>query len=138
MSLSDVLTGMVNALRGMDGLVRAYDNPPEALTEFPCLVVYAWRGEQKVISYGFGQSFHTIRVEVYLSRTLLPQAHTAALPWPKRIMDAMAADQRLGGACDAIVWPVSYQVGALSYGSETFLGVRYEIRVKVDEEVTTG
>jgi len=129
--LQAAIAGAGAALAGMEGLARWHDDPPESLSEFPAGMVFSVSGEITAVSDGFDRGLHTLRVVVYLSRTVLPAAVDAAKVWPYRIHNTLKADQTLGGTVRAVVWPMSYRVGPLLYGSETHFGVAADVVVKV-------
>lgn len=134
--LEDVLTALGAALNGMSDLERWYDDPPESINEFPCGMAFLTSGELTTVSSGLARGLHTIRVAIYLQRQVLPDAAAAAKPWPYRVFRALAADQRLGGACDAMVWPVTYRVGPMQYGRDVHFGVALDLTVKVNSAET--
>lgn len=130
-ALEDAVGAVGTALAGMSGLVRWYDDPPEALNEFPCGMTFVSSGEITAVSDGFDRGLHTIRIGVYLARTVLPEAVDAAKVWPYRIHNALKADQTLGGTVKAVVWPLRYRCGPMVYGSETHFGVAADVVVKI-------
>lgn len=133
MSLENVVAALVTAAGGMTGITRAYADPPESISEFPAAIVYAYRGELSVASYGVGKSLHTVVVEIHHSRQVAPQAINDAKVWPDRLLAALYADQTLGGAVDGIVWPVTYRATPIRYANEVHYGVRFEVTVKTME-----
>ena len=111
----------------LTGIVRVYDDPPESLSEYPCAIVYGFRGNYEDNAAG-GRSFHTVVIEIHHSRQVLPEAADAAKVWPDRMF------ARLKAATDLhIVWPMAYQLGSIGYANETHYGVRFELQVKVNE-----
>lgn len=126
-----IIAALLDTLGSVTGIVRAYDDPPEALNEFPCVIAYAFTGELNVMSAGLGKELHTLVVEVHHTRQLLPQAIDAAKVWPRRVLTALNDDLTLGGTVDAVVWPVRYRAGRLAYAEEVHYGVRFEVTVKV-------
>ncbi len=127
MSLDAVIDTMRAHVAALSGLKRVYDDPPESLSEFPCAMVYAARGTMEANAAG-GRSFHTLYIDVYESRTVLPEAMDRAKVWPDRMY------QRLKAATDLhIVWPMSYRAAPIEYNSVTHYGVRFEVQVKVNE-----
>jgi hypothetical protein len=120
----DTLRGYVSGLTGMR---RVYDDPPEAMSEYPCAIVYVLRGNYEANAAG-GRSYHTLITEIHHTRQVLPEAMDAAKVWPDRMFAA------LKGVTDLdIIWPMAYQAGGLQYGSEQHYGVRFEVQVKVNE-----
>lgn len=131
MSLETAITGLRDALANLEDLERMYDDPPEGLSDFPAAMVYSRSGELTGISAGLSRNLHTLIVDIYESREVLPSAIHSAKRWPDRVMAALRADEQLGGAVSAIVWPVRYRSGPMAYGRATHYGVRFEVTVKV-------
>jgi hypothetical protein len=134
MSVDAALSGLNARLDTIAGL-HVHANPPESLNEFPCSITYMSSGEMTQASHGLARSLHTLVAEIYIQRTLLPQAMDEARMWPDAIYAALAADQTLGGAVDHIVWPLRYVARPASYGNieSVFYTVRFEVTVKVIE-----
>ena len=130
MSLEAEIAKLRTHLGNLAGLRRVYDDPPESMSEFPCGIAFALRGNYEFNAAG-GRSLHTLIAEIHLARQVLPQAVDAAKVWPDLLY------QELKGADDMhVVWPFSYQAAALQYGanaSEVHYGIRFEVQVKVNE-----
>ena len=133
MGLEAVIRALVSAAGGMTGITRAYDDPPESISEFPAVVVYAHRGQLSVPSSGTGKGLHTVVVEVHHSRQVLPQAINEAKVWPGRFLSALHDDLTLGGSVSGVVWPVVYRATPIRYATEVHYGVRFEVTVKTME-----
>jgi hypothetical protein len=133
MALTDVIDQYVTAFGAMTGLQKCYSDPPEAMTEFPCAIVYVTSGEMSVGSQG-AVSFHMVNLEIHHSRQILPDAVDAAKVWPERVLHAihtnMVAD-RFGGEVSAIRYPLTYDALALMYANETHYGMRFRIDTKI-------
>lgn len=127
MTVAALIDETVAALRtiGSDTL-RIFEAAPESMSEFPAAIVYPWEGEMTPNPAG-GRSFHTLRIEVHQSRTLLPVAITAAEVWPDVVMGAIKA------MTAHIVWPIKYRCGPIEYAGEKHYGVVFEIQIKVNE-----
>jgi hypothetical protein len=74
-------------------------------------------------------------VDVLSSRQNLPQSVSESKAWPDALMAGLRADETLGGAVSAIVWPVLYEATAIQYNSLTHYGIRFEVTVKIMEAV---
>lgn len=131
MSLEGAVDGLREALAGLTGLGRAYEDPPEGLNDFPALMVYSRSGELTGISAGLSRNLHTLIVDIYESREVLPAAIHRSKRWPDLVMATLRLDETLGGSTSAIVWPVRYRSGPMTYGKATHYGVRFEVTVKV-------
>ena len=127
MSLETIIDTLRTHVENLTGLERVYDDPPEAMNEFPCAIVYAFRGTYEPNAAG-GRSFHTLVTEIHQSRQVLPEAMDAAKVWPDRFY------AELKGATDLhIVGPWTYIATGLQYATEMHYGVRFETQVKVNE-----
>ena len=139
MALDNVIDEYVAAFGAMTGISKCYSDPPEAMTEFPCAIVYAQSGEMNVTA-GRAISIHVVILEVHHSRQILPEAVDAAKVWPDRVLNKiyteMASDS-FGGYVAAIDWPMTYDALALIYGAETHYGMRFRIPTKVITDPTT-
>ncbi len=127
MSLDTVIDNLRTHVGHLAGLARVYEDPPEAMSEFPGAIVYPFRGNYEFNAAG-GRSFHTVIVEIHHSRQVLPQAVDAAKVWPDRMYAELKTATDLH-----IVWPFNYTAAPLQYGSEVHYGVRFEVQVKVNE-----
>jgi hypothetical protein len=127
MALAAVIDTLRTHVSGLTGMRRVYVNPPESMGEYPCAIVYGLRGSYEANAAG-GRALHTIVVEVHHSRQFLPDVVDAVKVWPDRMYTKLKTVSDLH-----IVWPMPYQLAALSYANETHYGARFEITVKVNE-----
>lgn len=134
MSVSAVIAGLNTRLGTIAGLT-VLANPPESINEFPSSIAYHLRTETWNSASG-GYSLHTIRVEVYEARQVLPQAVDRAKAWPDSVRTAVKADETLAGQATAILWPMRCESTPLRYGGQdnVYFGVRFEITYKVNEQ----
>ncbi len=135
MSLSAAITALVTVAGGVSGVVRVYTDPPESISEFPAALVYAERGTLEGISSGLSRNIHQVRIDILSERTQLPQAVNEAKAWPDSVQSRLRADETLGGAVSAIVWPVTYEAIAMQYNALTHYGMRFVVPVKIMEAV---
>jgi hypothetical protein len=133
MALSPVIDALVTVAGNLSGIVRAYADPPESISEFPAAVVYAQRGALGTASAGMGRNLHTIRIDLYTSRTQLPEAVNSARAWPDVLHAALADAPTLGVSGCTIDWPVTYEAIAAQYNNLTHYGLRFEVTVKIVE-----
>lgn len=131
MSVANVITGINTQLDTISGLVVLSD-PPESINQFPSSIAYHYRTETYNAAFG-GYSLHTIRVEIYEARQVLPQAVNRAKAWPDSVRTAIKADESLGGAATGVIWPMRCESMPLRYGETVYFGVRFEITYKVNE-----
>ena len=130
MSLQTIITNTRTMLGTVSGLVRIYADPPESINEFPSAIVWASRGELHSASDGFARNFHTIMIQVYHNRQVLPEAIDAAKVWPGLVHTAITADPTLGGAVMHVTYPIRYSCQPLRYGDREHYGVSFEMTVK--------
>ncbi len=135
MSLTAAITALATVAGGVSGVVRAYSDPPESISEFPAALVYVDSGTLEGVSSGLSRNLHTIRIDILSSRQQLPQAVSEARVWPDSVLFRLRADETLGGAISGIVWPVRYTALALQYNNLTHYGLRFEVPVKIMEAV---
>lgn len=135
MSLASAISQLVEIANDINGVKRAYSDPPESISEFPAAIVYAGRGTLEGISSGLARHLHTIRIDILSSRQQLPQAISEAKGWPDALMTGLRADETLSGSVSAIVWPVNYEATAIPYNALTHYGMRFEVTVKIMEAV---
>lgn len=127
MTIAATVDAMVTHVQALTGLKRVFDDPPDSMSEFPCAVVYALRGE---MGHRIGKGVcasgeHVIVVEIHHARQVLPQAVAASQTWPDQLFAQM-----LGSSTLNVQYPVRYEAGALEYNKETHYGVRFEITVR--------
>jgi len=131
MNLTQAISALVTVASGLSGIVRAYDDPPESISEFPCAMVYAEAGILNAEGTNLGRGTHTIRIDLYASRTQLPQAVNTSRGWPDALHSALATNERLGGSASIIEWPVRYQAVSMQYNNLTHYGMRFEVTVNL-------
>lgn len=132
MSLPTIIANLRTTLAGIDGLVRVYDDPPESINEFPSAIVWSGNGELNIVSDGLARDFHTILIQIYQSRQILPDAMDAVKVWPERVRAAIHADHTIGGSVAHYVQPIRYRCGPLRYGNTEHFGVSFELQVKFE------
>lgn len=128
--LQEALTALGTALRVMPGLTRWYDDPPESLNEFPCGLAWISQGEITVQG-DWVKGLHSVNVDIYHSRQVLPDVIDATKVWPYRLSDALRADMLLGGKVTAIVWPFNYRCQPMPYGEAMHYGMRATVTLKI-------
>jgi len=135
MSLAAAVTALVTVAGGGSGVVRAYSDPPESISEFPAALIYAQSGTLEGVSRGLSRNMHQVRIDILSERTQLPQAVNEAKAWPDSLLGRLRADETLGGAVSGIVWPVTYEAIAMQYNALTHYGMRFVVPVKIMEAV---
>lgn len=134
MSLTTAIAGLRTAVATVTGLTRVYDDPPESISEFPCAMVYVESGVYTDTPAG-GYGMHTLIVDIYESRTVLPQAVNNAKQWPDKLRTVILTDRTLGGTVSHIgdaVQFFSYRALPLPYNDNVHYGMRFRVPVKVN------
>lgn len=136
------LDATVDAARGVVATItqlkRVYDDPPESINEFPSAIVWASEG---VLSFGtadLGRNYHTLYIDIFNARQVLPQAIDAAKAWPDLVYSAFST-----AIANSTVYVVNtdgrasitYRMGPLRYNAVDHYGVRFTVRMK---EMTAG
>lgn len=135
MSLTAAISALVTVAGTVSGVVRAYADPPESISEFPSALVYAQSGTLEAVSSGLSRNLHAIRVDVLSSRQQLQQAVAESRDWPDSLLTQLRADETLGGVVSGIVWPVTYEAMSMTYNNLTHYGLRFVVTVKIMEAV---
>lgn len=131
MTLPAACDNLATLFTGMTGIARVYGDPPDSVNELPALLVYPSSGTLEAVSGGLNRGLHVVSVDVIQARQVMASAVNLATEWPERVFAVLQANPTLSGAVDAIVWPVSYRIMPMRYGSDTLFGARFEIRVKI-------
>lgn len=133
MTLEAAVNAMVVAVRTLDGLKKMYNDPPESLSEFPCGLAYIDSGEYIAGPSSHGN--HIIIVDIYESRSILPQSVDRAKQWPDKMQALLAANLTLTGTASHVGNRdrfFSYRAMAMQYNDMIYYGVRFTIPVKVN------
>lgn len=133
MTLVAAVNAMVVAVRTLDGLKKMYDNPPESLSEFPCGIAYIKGGEYVAGPVSHGN--HIIIVDIYESRSILPQSVDRAKEWPDKMRTLLRDNLTLTGTASHVGNQsrfFSYEAMAMQYNDMLYYGVRFQIPVKVN------
>lgn len=137
MTLAATVAALRTVVDTIDG-VRVYPNPPESINEFPSAIVYSASGEMQFGSSGLTRNYHTLNVDIYLARQILPQAIDAAKAYPD-LMYTAVSNAYSASTIDIVDTngraAISYRTGPMNYNNITHTGIRFTIRLK---EVVTG
>jgi len=138
MTVAAVLTQLSVVEADITGVVRAYDETPESLSEFPCFVNYPRRGTVTPAPGSVSRAIkgiHTVVCELHITRQNLPTAEGTARPFIDRFCKKVFADPKLGNTVDTVN-EIRYEYGRLDFGGEQHLGVRFEVDFKLQESVS--
>lgn len=133
MTLEAAINAMVVAVRTLDGLNKMYNNPPESLSEMPCGMALIESGEYIAGPVSHGN--HIIIVDIYDTRTILPQSVDRAKGWPDKMRTLLAANITLNGTVSHVGNRdrfFSYRSGVAVYNDALYFRVRFLIPVKVN------
>lgn len=159
MAISDWMPTLITKLGAITGLaangtqphrVRSYADLPASLMELPTMIVLPLRATHQYSAGGPAVWVHELQATLYVAGGVLPEGFETALPYIKRVRDAMAAAVTLTG----LSWsggrvshwlpltdaPFYEGPGRVTYagadGSEReYLGIIFRMEVK---EVETG
>jgi len=132
MSLATTITALRTVIDTIPNL-RVYADPPESINEFPSAIVYSLDGTYQLGSADLTRAYHTLIVDIYHARQMLPQAIDSAKAWPDLVYGAIR-DAMTAGTLDVVATggrsEVNYRTTPLPYGEIMHFGVRFTIRLK--------
>lgn len=132
MSLSTTITALRTVIDTIPNL-RVYADPPESINEFPSAIVYSLDGLYQLGSADLTRAYHTLIVDIYHARQMLPQAIDSAKVWPDLVYGVIRT-ALTDGALDVVATggraEVNYRTTPLPYGDIMHFGVRFTIRLK--------
>ena len=126
----------VQALVGaISGIREAPDEPPETMAVFPFAVAYVTGGRWDSISAGWAIGYHTIALELHVSRVDLPRDVQEAMAYSESVANALIGDITLNDTVETIT-SINYTFGPIGWATVPTLGWRYEIEVKQTQTIT--
>ena len=137
MTITTALTQMASILETNTDAVRAYANPPESLSEFPCFVIEWQEGDLTLATAGdLSNDLLTATVALYTNRQVLPIASSAARPFIVAVRDTLTGNASLNSTALSVETIRFTGPGALEYGDQTYMGIRFEVDVRFKNAVT--
>lgn len=134
MTIEAAINALNTVVADIDGLRRVYVDPPESINEFPCAITYIGEG-----TYSGGGDvtigLHTLILDIYEKRTILPQAVDQAKQWPDKVLAALRASLDLTETVSHVGnrdYFVRYRAQPMQYNDTTYYGVRFWIPVKLN------
>ncbi len=125
----DTLRTIVDTIPGL----YVYADPPESVNQFPSAIVYSRNGVMQFGSSGLTRNYHTLAVDIYHARQLLPQAIDSAKVWPDLMYTAINAAMQ-SGTIDVVSEngraEISYITGPMKYNAIEHFGMRFTVRMK--------
>jgi len=132
MSLATTITALRTVIDTIPNL-RVYADPPESINEFPSAIVYSLDGVYQLGSADHNRTYHTLIVDIYHARQMLPQAIDSAKAWPDLVYGVIR-DALTAGTLDVVATggraEINYRTMSLPYGEIVHFGVRFTIRLK--------
>lgn len=150
MSLEDWMPTLVAKLAeisGLDGGVRYYADMPGALLEFPILVVTTVNGDETWGASLGAVGLHELQATLFVSTQFLPESHSIAVPFIKRVRDKLAANVTLGGLVDHVGPSPEGKFysgpGRITYASQDgqdleYAGIIFRLQVKDHDTLTVS
>lgn len=106
--------------------------PLENLDALPMAMSWPTGGEVGAGDDTYCKGIHRIRTEIYQSRVTLPQAVSTLAAYAESFPKILSGDPTLDGEVDTIVFPVSYTMQPIQFGSgTTVLALVFETTVKI-------
>jgi hypothetical protein len=141
-TLNEVVADVQRIVRGVEGIRKAPDSPPEKLGVYPYSVCYPRSGDTN-LEYGMIKGLHTIWLEIHIARKDMPRDTDRAMEYIKKVYSAIweeYADSNsqfrdvLGG--EGAIDNISYTFGVLNWLGIDTVGVRFFINgVKTQDGV---
>lgn len=132
MTLATTITALRTVIDTIQNL-RVYADPPESINEFPSAIVYSNEGIYGIGSADLTRAYHTLIVDIYHARQVLPQAIDSAKVWPDLVYGVIR-DAMTAGTLDVVATSgraeVNYRTTSLPYNDVVHFGVRFTIRLK--------
>lgn len=132
MSLATTITALRTVIDTIPNL-RVYADPPESINEFPSAIVYSNEGIYGLGSADLNRAYHTLIVDIYHARQMLPQAIDSAKVWPDLVYGVIRTAMT-AGTLDVVATggraEINYRTTPLPYGDIMHFGVRFTIRLK--------
>lgn len=134
-TLQQAIDRLQELVGAIDGIREAPDEPPENIAVFPFAVAYASGGRWESVSSGWAIAYHTITLELHVSRRDLPRDVQKAMAYSESVIVALYNDPTLDGTVELINEPIAYTFGPLGWGNTETLGFSFSIPVKQKQTV---
>ncbi len=131
MAVDAIVDGAAAVLGDLSGIAQVFSDAPEALAQFPCVVIIAEKGE---IAWprkpNLRDTTHDLRLMLLVSRGGdLPGADKSLKPWIDQVVAAFDSAITLGGTCLA-AGVVTYEYGKVEYAGVEYLGITFTLRAR--------
>lgn len=139
MTIEAATNALNTVVADIAGLRRVYTDPPESISEFPCAMTYIGEGTYSGggdVTYGI----HTLILDIYEARQVLPQAVNSAKQWPDKVLAMLRSEVAPGNTTlDGTVTAIGdgrqffrYRAQPMEYNANIHYGVRFWIPVKIN------
>lgn len=135
--ISDWIPTLASVLAGVQDIeqVHTYDDLPATLVVFPCIVVMPYAGSQTYSAGGLNIAIHKVRITLYLTSQILPEAAGKCVPFIARIRAALAGNVTLDGLVAHLLpgEPFYEGPGSVPYADKSHIGINFNVEVKERE-----
>jgi len=145
MAIEDWMGALKTVFAGIDGIEQAhiYEDLPASIQTVPSAIILVTSGSQSLGDSGVNVAIHRVQATVYVSLQVLGEAYGAAIPFIKKVRDAVGANMTLGGLvsyCLPVDPPEDFYAGPgqVRYGDKEHVGIIFRLKVKEIEDVTIG
>lgn len=145
MAIEDWMGTLKTNMAAVSGItqVHKYDELPGTLSAFPCMIILPQSGTQTLSATGVNISLHRVRMTLFFTSQVLPEAYGQAVPFIKLVRNAIAAGIKLGGNvehCLPVPPPDPFYdgPGEISYGDKKHIGIHFYLEIKENEAVTVS
>ena len=141
-TLQQAIDAIQDDLGALTGIRGAPDEPPEKITVFPFIVVYASSGEWRSDVPGNKIGLHVITIEIHVARKDLPRDVEKAMAYSESIPNAMLkAVATVGGdkfaSTISTFSRITYTFGPMDWGDLKTLGFRFRLEgVKMQSAIS--
>ena len=129
--IHEIIAELATIQGAITGVKHAFAEAPESLGDVPAFLNFPSGGVPTRIVSG-RQIVHTIRMQLFVTRNVLPQAEKELRPYLKLTMDAFDHNLRLNGKASTSMI-TRYTYGRLEYAKVEYLGISFDIDVKTLE-----
>lgn len=122
--LKDILTGLAEIEKEIEGVREAHSKVPEGVKDFPCFINMPSEGT--IVSFGRNRS-HIIIATLLVDRAELPQAQEKTLPFLEIFPNKVDEKSDLNGKCGSASVKRYFDYGVHSFAGVDYFGVSFEI-----------
>jgi hypothetical protein len=136
--LDDWMPTLKSKLAEISGLnVRAYDELPAKLVDFPTLLILPHSGRFEYSAGGPLTAHHEVQLNLYVAEQILGEGFATAVPYIELVRNKLAANMSLAGTVVTILpsaEAATYDGPAgINYAGSQHLGIIFRYHVKENE-----